>query len=79
MSSSPWHSSQPPLCWIEQARHEGPPVRAAVPRDAPDRLQRTAISYCARCDMNHQFNVGLDLIIRGLETECPGTVPGEPA
>jgi hypothetical protein len=29
--------------------------------------------------MNHQFNVGLDLIIRGLETECPGTVPGEPA
>src|SRR5712691_13526578 len=38
----------------------------------PRRLLRTAINYCARCDMNHQFNVGLDLIVRGLETECPG-------
>jgi len=42
-----------------------------VPRDAPDRLLRTAVQYCARCDMNHQFTVGLDLLIRGLEAECP--------
>lgn len=29
--------------------------------------------------MNYQFNVSLDLIIRGLETECPRAGPGEPA
>lgn len=40
-----------------------------VPRDAPDSALRTAIQYCAQCDMNHQFQVGLDLIIRGLEPE----------
>lgn len=41
------------------------------PRDAPDRLLHTAVQYCARCDMNHQFGIGLDLIIRGLEPEAP--------
>lgn len=46
-------------------------VTDMVPRDAPDRLLRTAVQYCARCDMNHQFQVGLDLIIRGLEPEAP--------
>ena len=46
-------------------------VADMVPRDAPDRLLRTAVQYCARCDMNHQFTVGLDLLIRGLEAECP--------
>ena len=46
-------------------------VADMVPRDAPDRLLRTAVQYCARCDMNHQFTVGLDLIIRSLEAECP--------
>jgi AcrR family transcriptional regulator len=47
-------------------------VAGMVPRDAPDRLVRVALRYCADCDMNRQFEVGLDLIIRGLEAECPG-------
>jgi hypothetical protein len=42
-----------------------------VPRDAPDRVFHTAINYCSQWDMNDQFQVGLDLIIRGLEAECP--------
>lgn len=54
-------------------------VTGMVPRDAPDRLLRTALQYCARCDMNHQVDVGLDLIIHGLETECPGPEPVAPA
>lgn len=46
-------------------------VADMVPRDAPDRLARVALEYCADCDMNRQFQVGLDLMIRGLEAECP--------
>jgi AcrR family transcriptional regulator len=46
-------------------------VADMVPRDAPDKLVRVALRYCADCDMNHQFQVGLDLIINGLQTECP--------
>jgi AcrR family transcriptional regulator len=52
-------------------------VADMVPRDAPDKLVRVALRYCADCDMNHQFQAGLDLIINGLQTECPdGEQPG---
>lgn len=55
-------------------------VADMVPRDAPDNLVRVALRYCADCDMNHQFQVGLDLIVNGLKTECPTeSSPGEPA
>jgi AcrR family transcriptional regulator len=48
-------------------------VADMVPRDAPDHLARVALQFCADCDMHRQFQVGLDLIIRGLEAECPAS------
>jgi AcrR family transcriptional regulator len=42
-----------------------------VPRDAPDRLLRLAMDFCGGCDMDDQFSLGVDLMIRGLEAECP--------
>lgn len=53
-------------------------VADMVPRDTPDHLVRVALRYCADCDPDHQFHAGLDLIIRGLEAECPGEPPGLP-
>lgn len=47
-------------------------VADMIPRDTPDRLVRVGLRYCADCDMDHQFQVGLDLILRGLQAECPG-------
>ena len=46
-------------------------VTQMVPRDAPDRLVRLAMDFCGRCDMDEQFSLGVDLMIRGLEAECP--------
>ena len=46
-------------------------VTEMVPRDAPDHLLRLAMQFCGRCDMDDQFELGVDLMIRGLETECP--------
>ncbi|WP_020500944.1 TetR/AcrR family transcriptional regulator [Sciscionella marina] len=34
---------------------------------APDDLVRTALLVCGECDMNAQFDIGLDLMIRGLD------------
>ena len=48
-----------------------PRVTQMVPRDAPDRLVRLAMDFCGRCDMDEQFSLGVDLMIRGLEAECP--------
>jgi AcrR family transcriptional regulator len=45
-------------------------VADMVPRDAPDHLLRLAMQFCGRCDMDDQFNLGIDLMIRGLD--CPG-------
>jgi AcrR family transcriptional regulator len=46
-------------------------VTEMVPRDAPDHLLRLAMQFCGRCDMDEQFELGVDLMIRGLEAECP--------
>jgi hypothetical protein len=51
-------------------------VTQMVPRDAPDHLLRLAIQFCGHCDMDDQFDLGVDLMIRGLEIECPGQ-PGD--
>ena len=46
-------------------------VTQMVPRDAPDHLLRLAMEFCGHSDMDDQFELGVDLMIRGLETECP--------
>jgi AcrR family transcriptional regulator len=51
-------------------------VAGMVPRDAPDSALKVALDYCARADMNRQFEAGLDLIIRGIEAEAPAVRPG---
>jgi AcrR family transcriptional regulator len=48
-------------------------VSDMVPRDAPDHLLRLAMLFCGGCDMDDQFNLGIDLMIGGLD--CPGTGP----
>ena len=42
-------------------------VTEMVPRDAPDHLLRLAMMFCGQCDMDDQFNLGVDLMIRGLD------------
>jgi hypothetical protein len=49
-------------------------VTEMVPRDAPDHLLRLAMLFCGRCNMDEQFTLGIDLMIRGLD--CTN---GEPA
>jgi AcrR family transcriptional regulator len=44
-------------------------VTEMVPRDAPDHLLRLAMLFCGRCNMDDQFNLGIDLMIRGLDRE----------
>ncbi len=46
-------------------------VTGMVPPDAPDHLLRLAMEFCGHCDMDDQFDLGVDLMIRGLEAECP--------
>jgi hypothetical protein len=42
-----------------------------VCREAPDRLLRLAVDFCGGCDLDSQFDLGIDVVIRGLEAECP--------
>jgi len=42
-------------------------VTDMVPRDAPDHLLRLAMLFCGRCNMDDQFSLGIDLMIRGLD------------
>lgn len=44
-------------------------VTEMVSRDAPDRLVRLAMLFCGQCDMAEQFELGVELMIRGLERE----------
>jgi AcrR family transcriptional regulator len=44
-------------------------VTEMVPRDAPDHLLRLAMMFCGQCDMDQQFNLGVELMIRGIECE----------
>jgi hypothetical protein len=36
-------------------------------RAAPDHLLRLAMLFCGRCDMDEQFNLGIELMIRGID------------
>jgi AcrR family transcriptional regulator len=49
-------------------------VTDMVPRDAPDHLLRLAMLFCGRCDMDEQFTLGIDLMIRGID--CENDDPG---
>jgi AcrR family transcriptional regulator len=49
-------------------------VTEMVPRDAPDHLLRLAMLFCGRCNMFDQFNLGIELMIRGLD--CNNGQPG---
>jgi AcrR family transcriptional regulator len=49
-------------------------VTEMVPRDAPDHLLRLAVLFCGRCDMDDQFALGIELMIRGLD--CTNGQPG---
>jgi AcrR family transcriptional regulator len=42
-------------------------VTEMVPRDAPDHLLRLAMMFCGQCDMDDQFKLGVELMIRGLD------------
>jgi hypothetical protein len=42
-------------------------VTAMVPADLPDHLLRLALRFCGGCDLDAQFELGLDLMIHGLE------------
>ena len=42
-------------------------VTEMVPRDAPDHLLRLAMLFCGQCDMDEQFSLGVELMIRGLD------------
>jgi AcrR family transcriptional regulator len=44
-------------------------VTEMVPRDAPDHLLRLAMMFCGQCDMDEQFSLGVELMIRGLDCE----------
>ncbi len=43
-------------------------VTETVPRDAPNHLLRLAMLFCGQCDMAEQFNLGVELMIRGLDS-----------
>jgi len=60
--------------WPEDELSQMRRVTEMVPRDAPDHLLRLAMLFCGRCDMDDQFSLGIDLMIRGLDCEN-----GEPA
>lgn len=42
---------------------------------ASDDLVRTALLVCGGCDMNAQFDIGIDLMIRGLDAYLDTTTP----
>lgn len=42
-------------------------VTSLLPADASDDLVRTALLVCGDCDMVSQFEIGIDLMIRGLD------------
>ncbi len=60
----PWPDDQ-----LSQMRR----VTEMVPRDAPDHLLRLAMLFCGQCDMDDQFDLGVELMIRGLD--CPDGKP----
>jgi AcrR family transcriptional regulator len=60
--------------WPEDELSQMRRVTEMVPRDAPDHLLRLAMLFCGRCDMDDQFSLGIELMIRGLD--CNNGEPG---
>lgn len=60
--------------WPEDELSQMRRVTEMVPRDAPDHLLRLAMLFCGHCDMDDQFNLGVELMIRGLD--CKNGEPG---
>lgn len=42
-------------------------VSRMLPNDVPDDLLQVAIEVCGECDMDRSFELGLDLMVKGLE------------
>jgi AcrR family transcriptional regulator len=55
--------------WPEDELSQMRRVTEMVPRDAPDHLLRLAMLFCGRCNMDEQFTLGIDLMIRGLDCQ----------
>jgi hypothetical protein len=55
--------------WPEDELSQMRRVTEMVPRDAPDHLLRLALLFCGRCNMDDQFNHGIDLMIRDLDSK----------
>jgi len=55
--------------WPEDELGQMRRVTQMVPRDAPDHLLRLAMLFCGRCNMDDQFTLGIELMIRGLDAE----------
>ncbi len=53
--------------WPEDELSQMRRVTEMVPRDAPDHLVRLAMQFCGRCDSGDQFDLGVELMIRGLD------------
>lgn len=74
------------LTWMETTQAPAEPddglrsfrhVSNIVPSDTPEHLVRMAMVLCTGCDMDAQFNFGIDLMTRALETEdAPGSATG---
>lgn len=60
--------------WPEDELSQMRRVTEMVPRDAPDHLLRLALLFCGQCDMDEQFSLGIELMIRGLD--CKDGEPG---
>ena len=58
--------------WPEDELGQLRRVTDMVPRDAPDHLVRLAMLFCGRCNMDDQFSLGIELMIRGLDCENGG-------
>jgi len=54
-------------------------MSALLSPEAPDDLIRTALLVCGDCDMTAQFDIGLDLMIRGLDAYLTGNAPTDQA
>ncbi|WP_344732157.1 hypothetical protein [Spinactinospora alkalitolerans] len=54
-------------------------VAAMLPHNASDNLVRTALLICEDCGMDDRFTIGIDLMLRGLDSylRAPtGPAPG---
>jgi AcrR family transcriptional regulator len=60
--------------WPEDELGQVRRVTEMVPRDAPDHLVRLALLFCGQCNMDDQFSLGTELMIRGLD--CENDDPG---